>query len=357
MKKRIAIVTWYNSKNFGSQLQSYALYSTIKSLGFDVNMIYFHKHPCIRKLYYNILNILPRKLVHLFNKNVDTPRYLFIKDFLTEHFVNYSKPLNEYNAVVCGSDQIWAPNVFNPIYMLSSVPDKITKFSYAASVGLNDIPETLTSEYSRLLSRLSAVSVRENNGKELLQKKCGIESTVVLDPTLLLSANDWAKIEKIPTIEEPYIFCYLLNTSHNYKNLILDYQKKTRYKVVGITENVNDEEWMDVLEYKSVGPREFLGLIHYAKAVFTDSYHCTIFSMHFNRPFVTFERFKNTDKICQNSRIQQLDQYFNISRNIVIPNKCEALKPYPVSHMEFEGKRKYLKVNSISYLKKALSKC
>ena len=139
--------------------------------------------------------------------------------------------------------------------------------------------------------------------------------------------------------------------------MILDYQKQTGCKVIGITENANDREWMDVLEYKDVGPREFLGLIHHAKAVITDSYHCTIFSMHFNRPFVTFERFKSTDKICQNSRIRQLDQYFNISKNIVTPNKCDALKLYSVSYMEFEDKRKCLKVNSISYLKKALSKC
>lgn len=282
---------------------------------------------------------------------------MFIQDFLKEHFTNPSKPLNDYNAVICGSDQIWAPNVFNPLYMLSFVPDKTKKLSYAASIGLNDIPETLVGEYSRLLSRLSAVSVRENNGQELLQSRCGIESTVVLDPTLLLSAEDWTRLEIKPSVGTPYIFCYLLNPSHNYKKKILDYQKRTGYKVVGITENADDKEWMEVLEYRNVGPREFLGLIHQAKAVITDSYHCTIFSLHFNRPFITFERFKNTDSICQNSRIQQLDQYFNISKNIVSPNECDTLEAHAIGHMEFEKKRKYLKENSINYLKKALLEC
>lgn len=355
--KKVAIVTWYNSKNFGSQLQSYALYNTIRELGFDVNMIYFHSHPLLRRLYYDILNLLPYKLSRRINKILDTPRYGFIKQYLKEHYTNPTKQLRGFDAVVCGSDQIWAPNVFDPRYMLSFVPDEINKFSYAASIGLNEIPTELKAYYTRLLSRLANVSVREENGKKLLKESCGIESTVVLDPTLLLSAADWTRIEKEPTIDSPYIFCYFLNPSHNYRMKVVKLQQQTGYRVVGISENTDDKSWMQTLDYVNIGPREFLGLIHKANIVITDSYHCSIFSLHFQRPFISFQRFKDSDVLCQNSRIQQLDNYFNISCNIVNPESGEIPNANTIDYSEFEKKRDLLKIDSINYLKKALLIC
>lgn len=356
-RKKVAIVTWYHSKNFGSQLQAYALYNVIEDFGFDAYMIYFHNHPILRTLYYYILNSLPLGLARLINKNINSPRYQFIKTYLKEKFVNPKKFLSGFDAVVCGSDQIWAPNVFDSKYMLEFVSDDINKFSYAASIGLNGIPKELKEKYTHLLNRLSNVSVREEKGKELLNVCCHINASVVLDPTLLLSAKEWGKIEISPTKKESYIFCYFLNSSHNYKDFVLDYQNRKGCKIIGLSENPNDEQWMKLLDYKDVGPREFIGLIHNADSVITDSYHCTIFSLHFNKPFITFERFKVTDVICQNSRIEQLNTYFNIKNNIVNPNINARLDVIANDYQEFEEKRQNLKDCSLLYLKNALPLC
>lgn len=356
-QKKAAIVTWYSSKNFGSQLQAYALYKTITNLGYDVYMVYFHRHPLLRKIYYYIINSLPLCISRILNRQVDTPKYLFVKKYLKEVFINPTNSLTDFDAAICGSDQIWAPNVFNPLYMLSFISDNTTKLSYAASIGLNKIPDNLKDDYLNLLSRLSNISVREESGKKLLKECCGINASVVLDPTLLLSADEWKKIAKEVYVNSPYIFCYILNPSHNYKNKILDYQKRYGVKIIGLSENQKDSEWMEVLDYKRIGPEEFLGLILNASAVFTDSYHCTIFSIQFNKPFITFERFNNSDALCQNSRIQQLDSYFNIENNIKNPNTSEQLNAAAINYLDFENKRVKLKFNSINYLKSSLSIC
>ena len=356
-RKKVAIVTWYHSKNFGSQLQAYALYNVIAGLGFDVYMIRFCNRTRLRKIYYRILNALPLKFAYFLNKSVAKPSYQFVRNFMKEKFVNPKKFLSGFDAVVCGSDQIWAPNVFDSKYMLDFVPDGMNKFSYAASIGLNAIPNELKEKYTHLLNRLSNVSVREEKGKELLNVCCHINASVVLDPTLLLSAKEWKKIEIPPMIKDSYIFCYFLNSSHNYKDIVLDYQNRKGCMIIGLSENSEDKQWMKLLDYKDVGPREFIGLIHNADSVITDSYHCTIFSLHFNKPFITFERFKVTDVICQNSRIEQLNTYFNIKNNIVNPNINARLDVIANDYQEFEEKRQKLKDCSLLYLKNALPLC
>ena len=89
------------------------------------------------------------------------------------------------DAVIYGSDQIWAPNCYNPFYFFHFLRGKeIRKISYAASIGLNEIPSNLVPIYKRHLQDFYKVSVREEEGKVLLNKECGIDADVVLDPTL-----------------------------------------------------------------------------------------------------------------------------------------------------------------------------
>lgn len=80
-----------------------------------------------------------------------------------------------YSTIVAGSDQIWAPNVFNPVYMIDFVDGKkVNKVSYAASIGLNEIPEKYVGQYSSLLGDFTSLAVREEEGARLLKDRCGI---------------------------------------------------------------------------------------------------------------------------------------------------------------------------------------
>lgn len=237
-------------------------------------------------------------------------KYAHSRDTLT-------KISEKLDYIVCGSDQIWAPNVFDAIYMADFVDgNHPKKISYAASIGLNAIPEELSRTYRELLRSFHRVSVREEAGSILLRNSCGIDAAVVLDPTLLLSAQSYRSIQRpLNGAKEPYVFCYFLNQDNQYRDTVYQYAKENGYTVIGFSRKAEDAQWMRAVQY--IDPSQFLWLIDHAQAVFTDSYHGTIFSLLFHKKFFTFERFEKNDPINQNSRIDQLVAYFGIDRRIL----------------------------------------
>lgn len=322
--KKVALLTWHYYSNFGSALQAYAMQETLKDLGFSVKIIDYRNikfgkvSPVRDRLRIAAARLAPGRFSYPFllfrNDNFELTR-------MTQDPESLPSLVRGFDAVVAGSDQIWAPNVFNPVYMLSFVPDGIKKVSYAASIGLNDIPDSLAPRYGELLGRFDNISVRERAGAELLYKKCGIKAEVMPDPTLLLSADKYERLERRPAIElpeKPYAFCYFLADGHNYRPAVREYAEKHGYAVLGHSAKSGDSEWMTLLNGR-IGPGEFLWLIRHAAAVFTDSYHGTIFSMIYGRDYLTFERFRNDDALCQNSRIYQLAETFGTADRIVDP--------------------------------------
>ena len=220
-------------------------------------------------------------------------------------------------------------------------------------VGLNEIPIDLVQTYKKLLMRFQSISVREKQGACLLYQTCGIKSEVVLDPTLLVKVENWERIEKKIKRNDRYIFCYFLNKNHKYKVPVQKYAKKKNIEVIGCSANADDADWMTMLG-KEIGPSEFLWLIHHAETVFTDSYHGTIFSLLYHKQFITFERFENTDKICQNSRIYQLDDYFGLSQRIVRIKEDTDIFIDDFDYCLFDQRLNELRNSSMDYLQKAL---
>lgn len=355
MGKKVGILTWHYYPNFGSALQAYALQEALHSIGCHEKVIDYRsiKYGKILKFKIDVKYALGK----IFHKFFYVPFLAFQKDYmslslLTQNEKNLRKEVERLDAVVCGSDQIWAPNVFNPVYMANFVDGKtVCKISYAASIGLNYIPNKLVSQYKYLLSDFKAISVREEKGKDLLFKKCGITAKVVLDPTLLLTASEYRKMEKNVLVNGKFIFCYFLKADNDYQRTVLNSVETNKYKIVGCSAKKSDVSWMNIQE--NIGPCEFLWLIDHAEAVFTDSYHGTIFSLLFHKEFWTFERFKPDDEICQNSRIQQLDYNFGIGGRII--QSDSSIQQCPAySFDEFEVKLKILRKDSLDFLKEAL---
>ncbi len=360
-KKRVGIITWHYYKNFGSALQAYALQESIKKMGYTVKIIdyrdprfgYVDKKKDFVKIIINIFNkacLLKRKYDVFYS-------YFNMKYFKKTKLIQNTDLLKDicksFDTVICGSDQIWAPNVFNPIYMLSFVPDNIKKISYAASIGLDKIPEDMTSKYASLLSSFDSISVRESKGAELLETNCGVHAEIVLDPTMLINEKEWAKIEKKPELvtDEKYIFCYFLNQENNYKKCVMDFAHKNGYKIIGISAKKADKEWINIV---NIGPREFLWLIHNAETIITDSYHGTIFSLLYHKKFNTLKRFLNDDIICQNSRIYQLESYFGLEKNIIEVTDTTELITLDIDYDKFEINLDRLREHSFGFLRKAL---
>lgn len=355
MKKKVGIVTWYCSKNYGSQLQAYALLTVLERIGFKAYFIKMTHYPIIKAalefILYRIYIIRAFSLFALSKKRV-----YFTKKYLREIYLDNDNPsFATLSHVICGSDQIWAPNVFSPYYMLDFVPNEVNKISYAASIGLEYIPDNLQESYKKYVGRINYVSVRENKGQELLKKRCGIDSKVVLDPTLLLDKEGWNMIKVKSTIEKKYIFCYFLRGNHNYKKLVKDYAEINGCEIYGVSDNEDDSSWMNTFTHDQVGPSEFIGMIEGSQCVITDSYHGTIFSMIYHKPFLLFERFSSSDTICQNSRIEQLKTYFGIDKSIVRADSISKIEISQVNYDEFENTLAKLREGSINFLTKALN--
>ncbi len=362
MNKNVGIITWHYYINFGSALQAYALQKSIKDMGCKVKMIDY-RNPCFGKV--NRVKKCAKMRVKALIRALtgqecdrDSAYYFFQSKYFRKTKLIQDQELlpgicQKLDCVICGSDQIWAPNVFNPVYMLDFVMDNIPKIAYAASVGLNDIPNDLVDTYHSLLSRFHRISVREVVGATLLNQKCSVDATVVLDPTFLIDIEHWKTLERSINYKRKFIFCYFLNANHQYRRSVQKYATDNGVTIIGYSARKNDSEWMNLLS-STIGPCEFLWLIHHAEAVFMDSYHGTIFSLLYHKDFITFERFEASDKICQNSRIYQLSEYFDISNRIIKVAEDLEITISPLDYALFEDRLSALRKLSVEFLVDAL---
>ena len=364
-KKKIGITTWHYYNNYGSRLQAFALYKMVSIIGYKARFVNYRNAkvgllPPFKRYVLNVILALPRAVCNFFLNSIDYASLKFERKYLPQTKLVTDEPslkaiARSFDTLICGSDQIWAPNVYNPIYMLDFVPDNINKVSYAASIGLESIPDEIVEDYKKYIRRINYVSVREDKGKEILKNQCGIESTVVLDPTLLLPKKEWDKLKISSTIKEKYIFCYFLKKDHHYKDMVKEFAQRNGYTIYGISDNSEDSLWMCTFDFRTIGPQEFIGLIEGAQCVFTDSYHGTIFSMIYHKSFLLFERFSNKDTICQNSRIEQLNNYFGIDKNIVKGDSIRKVELAQIDYVEFEINLEKLRKVSMSFLIQALN--
>ena len=359
-KKKIGILTWHYYPNFGSALQSFALQTILGGLGHNVSIINYRnpKYSILSRkavFVYTVSYYIYRLLGCMFGRYKNLP-FFFRKRYLKEtkmviDEVGVRQLSEQYDAIVFGSDQIWAPNVYNPIYQGKYSPN-CKKVAYAASIGLPEIQQDLVEKYKENLSSFSHIGVREEEGQKVLNNQCGINSEVVLDPTLLLSVDRYKAMErKVSNTKEPFAFCYFLNANNQYRQSVEAYAKKHGLRIVGCSARKEDEEWMTII--KDISACEFLWLIHHSNCVFTDSYHGTIFSLLYHKNLRTYMRFSEDDPIAQNSRIRQLDHYFNIAP--LIQNPKQDVSEIGFDFDKFETSLVLLKEKSLTFLTKALS--
>lgn len=356
--KKVGIITWHRGPNFGSALQALSLQNILCELGYDARVINFAPSTLGWK---TIIRQLGKKLMMLFsyknklkydfypdrfrNRYIRQTRFVYNKSQLT-------KLTRDYYAIICGSDQIWAPNLLRTAYMADFANPGTRKISYAASIGLESIPVELIGVYKSNLESFHAISVREDKARELLLNNCNIDSSVVLDPTLLHGTTFYEKYESpVKGVDGGFIFCYFLNPDNKYNKPVTDYARDHNLQIVGVSKNKNDSSYMRQLEGLSAG--NFLWLIKYSSMICTDSYHGTIFSLLYHKDFVTFKRFSENDPICQNSRLNQLVKYFGIENRIVDNHSnISELELYDFSL--FEERIKDLRRESISFIKRSL---
>ena len=348
MKKKVGIVSCYFKHNYGSMLQAYATQQVLDNMQIENETINVDKNIDFengKKKYYmtQIVNfsflkskfgMVKLKFDKKFNKelgkniNIRDLKYKeFEKKFkLTKPYKTYSElteKCKEYSDVIVGSDQLWLPvNVVADYYTLNWVPNDINKISLATSFGVSSVPQKYKNEYSKFLNRINNLSVREISGVKLVNELSDNKATLVCDPTLLLTKEEWRTIqENNPIIEGKYILCYFLGNNIEHRRFAEKLKKKTGYKIVSLNHADEYVKYSDIFADETpynIGPAEWINLIRNAQYVCTDSFHGTVFSLINNVNFFTFERYSSKNsKISTNSRIYSLLEIVDLKNRIL----------------------------------------
>lgn len=195
--------------------------------------------------------------------------------------------VNEYAAFVCGSDQVW-----NPIYPMTSPVNFLTfapeykRVALSPSFGVTEIPPSRVAAYTQMLKAMPHLCTREQQGAQIIKKLTGRNVSILVDPTVMLSANEWTKLEKKPIglDDKPFLLTYFLGSEDKeYKKQINSIASKRGLKIINLVDITDDASYL-------YGPKEFLYLLHHADFVCTDSFHGTVFSILFKRDFWVFAR-------------------------------------------------------------------
>lgn len=213
---------------------------------------------------------------------------------------------------VIGSDQIWNFHWCSKkglALRLGGFEHHGAKvFSYAASIGVSEIPEAESSLFQRYLPALSAISVREFRGAELVKEMTGLDAVIVLDPTLMLDVDKWLRItDNFVSTDDKYVLTYFLGRpSDEQEQDIQTYARAHGYRVRRILDLRDKETYV-------AGPQDFVELFSKAQYVFTDSYHACCFSILFHKQFTVFNRAGMTGKSSMNSRMETLFRLFDLN--------------------------------------------
>ena len=322
---RIAKITLDGYFNYGGVLQNYALQQVLRRYTEQVDSVWHTANdflPCTWKWRWQdkvklIINWhgFEQGMVRIFGWEMVRQAAIrrFCQKYINEKFLEgkISSVSEDYDYFVTGSDQVW-----NPFFSQTRCKDEFLTFaprekrtSYAASIGLSAIPEQDKENFKRWLNEMKYISVREQRGAVLVKELTGRTVPVHVDPTLLLTADEWSKIEEKPVWYtgkgEDYICTYFMGAN---KISVAEIAKKNKLKVI----NILDQKKFD---HFIISPQEFIWLIHHAALVYTDSFHGTAFSINFGRAFIVCERIEN--KMCNmSSRIDTLLELFGLQSRL-----------------------------------------
>lgn len=307
-KKKIGIMTFHRAINYGAVLQCYALNKSCQKLGFETETIDFN--PFGHYTYRGLLKTRPMKAI----ARTMTFRYMnkFVDDYLnptphTEDSEWIKKNPPKDDIVIVGSDTVWSQNVTGKYlhsYLLDFLPNSITKIAYAASIGGGNDVGDAADVFKQNLVAFKAISTRERNSVNILQELSGKTVEDVCDPSLLLSQEEYSEIEKIKKTRKPYLIVFSLSGDEKVET-VAKYVKKTKgLKIVNIAPTYL--KYADT-NFFGLRPGEWLYLIHNASFIVTDSFHGTIFSIIYRKPFFSIKvQIQTGGRVKANGRVENL---------------------------------------------------
>lgn len=347
-------------ENYGTQLQMYALYKTILNLGYDCRIVDYDRGVALSSsaIKYLIKNIISRG--GLAKKNRAFQKVSNLCKYTETLKKNDLFRLNEeLDCAICGSDQIWNPE-FTGLDSANYLDfmEKNKRVAYAASIGLNcnnvNIPEQILSN----IREINKVSVREKDLNDNLIK-LGINSTHVLDPTLLFSSGDWDAIlsnnvKRKKNCYKKYLLKYGFqgDDEKNINEICTTIAKKNDLELIDILPKYSLVRNKQIQKRYEVGPFEFVDYIKNASWLITNSYHGLLFALLYEVPFWCVPKSYATGDI--SSRLISTLGDCNLSNRLITSTFCnEELDKAPC----FNDARAFITINrnkSINWLRTAI---
>ena len=297
MKKKIGIQTLILRKNYGGLLQAFALQHVLEGMGHEVVHLNAKRNTdSIKQRFRYLISRLIRRDLYKVEDKVKARFDLFIKQN-----INLSKPLNnrnkwesyikkqKFDVLIAGSDQVWRLD-----YNKDCIPEcfldyrlgGVKKISYSASLGVSTFDDRLKEILSKYLPSFDSLSLRENDSVRLLKQELNIDSSIAVDPTLLLDKEDYIKYFGLKENLTKSLFCYVLDDENldfaKLKNLATDLQLDLK-KINGCGVTSSNYKSKDIIEKPTI--EQWLEGIYSSDLVITDSFHGVVFSIIFNKPF------------------------------------------------------------------------
>ncbi len=360
---KVAVITLHRVTNFGSLLQTYATQKSLEQLGCQVETIDFvpegltffrsvwpKGHSTVKRL----IKLLPLTAVNLIQFSM-SDRFLRQHIHLSKKrygsFADLAKDCPQADVYLSGSDQVWNTQNSNPpadlgAYYLAFAGEH-KKVAYAGSFGKDDFSPEETATVTAWLKQYSALSVREDTALDTL-RNFGLDGVHVVDPTLLLNAQQWQDFCTKKAPEPGYVFIYNLNRNKILEQAAVALAKKKGLRVVNFADSL---EFVKGAKNRFGNtPMDFINYISHADYVLTDSFHGTAFSLNFSRQVLSVPAPKYNCRLesilrmtgCENRMFTSVEEALE---------KAETPIDYTVVSQKLDAARQ----KSAEYLKEALT--
>lgn len=379
MSDAIGLCLAFKGTNYGALLQSYATQFVIERYGFETEILDYYPgrdrglvpspeaavSVLIGKIRKTLNKSVPETLdqLHSDNKEERIQAANLFRESKLHNIVtiNGYQELQDhsrkYKAVIVGSDQQWPPTVcFTHFRTLRFAPKDVKRASYATSLGVSSYPWYVKRQAADFLKKIDYLSVREEQGKQIIQDICGREAEVVLDPTYLLTKAEWEELIPNKEVTKPgYVFCFILGDNPGMKRLARKYADSKSLRIVSILSNevnVDDSNYSDEILIGQP-PETFINLIRNADAVFTDSFHGLAFSIiNEKQVYVTYRIRKGTGS--RNSRIDNVLEKMGIQGQLIKDPLNGKFIESTIDYSSLQIRLNRLRQESICFLEKAL---
>ena len=334
---RIGILTLPLHTNYGGILQAYALQQVLRGMGHEAIVIDEEKqfHFSLKRRIEMYIKGKIKRLLQGKDAIIYSPEYYkqlwaartkYTSQFIAEHITrkavaNVSEITEgEFDAFIVGSDQIWRARYAQPFpgirnaFLLFTKGWKVKRISYAASLGTDqwEYDKSETADCATMAKMFDAISVREASGVTLCRKNLAVDAITMVDPTLLLDANNYMKLIKNSTPQSTgNLMCYVLDKGTDMENILSDIAHKKSLKPFQ-TNSQTENQRLPLKERIQPPVEQWLQGFHDADFVVTDSYHACIFSILFGKPFVVIG-----NKSRGISRFESLLQTFGLEERLV----------------------------------------